>query len=126
MNLLLEVTFDSISRRKDKSFKFGFVSTTEITNGRTIADYYSLLDQTGTLLFSLNGINPEQKEAVKTYSKEEKQPIKKELSKSQLLRLALKSDFESQKMNPTKEEFEEHYQNEMARFIREVRDRKFQ
>lgn len=126
MNLLLEVSFDSISRRKDKSFKFGFVSSMEITEGQAIADYYSLLDQTGTLLFSLNGVNQEQKEAVKTFSKEEKQPIKKELSKSQLLRLALKSDFESQNKNATKEESEEYYNKEMARFIREVRDRNFQ
>ena len=127
MSILKQVTFDSASRRKDKSFRYSFITTTEQTDGEDIAKIFNLLDSSGTLYFKPDGLlTEEQIKAIDSTSKTVKPVKKKELSKSQLLRLALEGDFKAQKLNATKEEVEENYNKEMTKFINNVRNRKFE
>ena len=41
MSVLKQVTFDSASRRKDKSFRYSFITTTEQTDGEDIAKIFN-------------------------------------------------------------------------------------
>lgn len=126
MSILKQVTFDSASRRKDKSFRYSFITTTEQTDGEDIAKIFNLLDSSGTLYFKPDGLlTEEQIKAIDSTSKTIEPVKKRELSKSQLLRLALEGDFKAQKLNATKEEIEENYNKEMTKFINNVRNRKF-
>ena len=127
MSILKQVTFDSASRRKDKSFRYSFVTTTEQTDGKDIANIFDLLDSSGTIYFKPDGLlTEEQAKAIDLVSKTIEPVKKSKLSQSQLLRLALEADFKAQKLNATKEEIEENYNVEMTKFINNVRNRKFE